>query len=151
MDRTLLEAIAPVAGASDLVLQAFDFDCPTRIVFGAGKLAALGELTAGLGVGRALVVTDGGIIAVGHAPRGVNSLEAAGVDTCLFADVHENPTTEDVDRGLAVAREYQPDVIIGLGGGSSMDCAKGINFLLTMAVACRTIGALARPRSRCCP
>ena len=36
-----------------------------------------------------------------------------------------------MDRGLAVAREYQPEVIIGLGGGSSMDCAKGVNFLLT--------------------
>jgi alcohol dehydrogenase len=43
--------------------------------------------------------------------------------------VHANPTTDDVAEGLAVARDFGPELLIGLGGGSSMDCAKGINFL----------------------
>jgi alcohol dehydrogenase len=47
----------------------------------------------------------------------------------LFDGVGENPTTDHVAAGLALAREFRPDVIVGLGGGSSMDCAKGINFL----------------------
>jgi alcohol dehydrogenase len=59
----------------------------------------------------------------------MQSLSAAGVSVEVFADVCENPTTEHVERGRDFAREVRPDVIVGLGGGSSMDCAKGINFL----------------------
>jgi alcohol dehydrogenase len=107
----------------------FDFQCPTRIVFGPGKLTELGRLAIDLGSKRALVVTDSGIIAAGHAPRGVTSLQQAGLNTKLFDGVEENPTTEHVDAGLALAKDFRPDLIVGIGGGSSMDCAKGINFL----------------------
>ncbi|MDZ4778989.1 MAG: iron-containing alcohol dehydrogenase, partial [Planctomycetia bacterium] len=79
----------------------------------------------------ALVVSDPGIVAAGHTERGMESLRKAGIEPFLFDDVHENPTTVDVDAGLAVAKRYQPEVLIGFGGGSSMDCAKGINFLYT--------------------
>lgn len=102
---------------------------PTRIEFGAGKLASLGELARELGVSRVLVVSDPGVIAAGHTGRGIDSLKDAALETCLFDGVEENPTTEHVEAGLAVAREFQPELIVGLGGGSSMDCAKGINFL----------------------
>ena len=59
------------------------------------------------------------------------SLKAAGIEGQLFDGVRENPTTREVEAGVAVAREFQPNLLIGLGGGSSMDCAKGINFLYT--------------------
>jgi alcohol dehydrogenase len=107
----------------------FDFQSPTRIIFGPGKIAELGAVAAGLGAQRVLVVSDPGIVAAGHTPRGVDFLEAAGLSVKLFEGVEENPTTEHVDAGLAVARQFQPELIVGLGGGSSMDCAKGINFL----------------------
>jgi alcohol dehydrogenase len=107
----------------------FDLQIPTRIIFGPGMLSELGPVAAGLGAKRVLVVSDRGIIGAGHTPRGVASLEAAGMTVALFDGVEENPTTEHVDAGLAVAREFRPDAIVGLGGGSSMDCAKGINFL----------------------
>jgi alcohol dehydrogenase len=108
----------------------FDFRLPTRIVFGAGRLPELGELAKSLnGVSRVLVVSDPGVVAVGHTERGLESLHATGVTTQLFQDFAENPNTAHVDAGVAVARDFRPDVIIGLGGGSSMDCAKGINFL----------------------
>jgi alcohol dehydrogenase len=107
----------------------FDFKCPTRIVFGPGKLAELGEVAAGLGIKRALVVSDPGIIAAGHTPQGVRSLERHGTTSTIFDRVAENPTTVHVEAGTAIAREFRPDLIIGIGGGSSMDCAKGINFL----------------------
>lgn len=107
----------------------FDFQLPTRIVFGPGTLSELGAIAASLGSKRALVVSDPGIVAAGHTPRGIASLEAAGLNVALFDGVAENPTTAHVDAGLEVAKEFRPDLIVGLGGGSSMDCAKGINFL----------------------
>lgn len=109
----------------------FDFQPRTRVVFGPGRLPLLGELAGELGTRRALVVSDPGIVDVGHTHRGIESLQKAGIETRLFADVHENPTTDDVEAGTAVAKRYDPELIVGLGGGSSMDCAKGINFLFT--------------------
>ncbi len=107
----------------------FDFQLRTRIVFGPGKLDSLGEMASELGARRALVVSDSGVIKAGHTARGVAALEGAGIETIVFDAVHENPTTDDVDAGLKVARRYDAEILIGLGGGSSMDCAKGINFL----------------------
>ncbi len=109
----------------------FDFQPRTRIVFGPGKVETLGALAGELGARRALVVSDPGIVAAGHTERGMESLRLAGIEPFLFDGVHENPTTEDVEAGLALAKRYQPEVLVGLGGGSSMDCAKGMNFLYT--------------------
>ena len=107
----------------------FDYQPRTRIIFGGGRLVELGQLAGELGARRALVVSDPGIMAAGHTARGIESLEKAGIETHLFSDVGENPTTEHVEAGVAVARRYQPELLVGLGGGSSMDCAKGINFV----------------------
>lgn len=108
----------------------FDFRLPTRIVFGAGRIDELGELAKSLGDSRrALVVSDPGVVSAGHTQRGLDALQAAGFATQLFQAFAENPTTAHVDAGVAVAREFRPDCIVGLGGGSSMDCAKGINFI----------------------
>jgi alcohol dehydrogenase len=115
--------------ASD-VLAAFDFDPRTRVVFGPGVLSQLGELARELG-SRALLVTDKGLKDAGHEDRALEALSSAGLEVTIFDDVHPNPTTVDVAAGLAVARAADVDIIIGLGGGSSMDCAKGVNFLLT--------------------
>lgn len=109
----------------------FDFHPRTRIVFGPGKVDSLGELAGELGARRVLVVSDPGIVAAGHTERGLTALRSAGIETHLFDGVEENPTTENVEAGLAVARRYDPELLVGLGGGSSMDCAKGINFLFT--------------------
>ena len=109
----------------------FDLHLRTRMVFGNGSIDRVGELTVET-VGqrcRALVVTDPGIIAAGHHARAVDSLHAAQIETRTFDGAFENPTTENVEAGLMMAKEFQPNILIGLGGGSSMDCAKGINFL----------------------
>jgi alcohol dehydrogenase len=107
----------------------FNFQCPTQIVFGPGTVAKLGDVAAGLGAKQALVVTDPGIISAGHAPRGIESLQKAGIKTTLFSGVEENPTTAHVEAGLAIAKKCEPGLIVAIGGGSSMDCGKGINFL----------------------
>lgn len=112
-------------------LATFDFAPRTRIVFGEGVVDRLGELAIELGGRRVLLVTDKGLAEAGHEQHGVDALVSAGLEVTLFDDVHPNPTTDDVDRCLAVAREANVNVIVGLGGGSSMDCAKGCNFLLT--------------------
>ena len=107
----------------------FDFHSRTRVVCGENSIDRLGNLAAELGAKRALVVTDPGIVSAGHVERGLQSLKNAGLECNVFDGARENPTTEDVESGLVVAKSYQPDLLIGLGGGSSMDCAKGINFL----------------------
>ena len=109
----------------------FDYTPRTRVVFGPGTVDRLGELAAELGAKRAFLVTDPGLREAGHERRGIESLESAGLDVIVFDETTPNPTTDDVDRALQRAREADIDLIVGLGGGSSMDCAKGVNFLLT--------------------
>ncbi len=109
----------------------FDYHPRTRIVFGPGKVESLGHLAGELGARRVLVVSDPGIIAAGHTMRGLEALAAAGIETHLFDGVQENPTTDNVEAGAAVARRHDPELLIALGGGSTMDCTKGINFLHT--------------------
>ncbi|GDY12364.1 iron alcohol dehydrogenase [Planctomycetota bacterium] len=102
-----------------------------RLVAGVGAFGQLGALARELGATRALLVTDPGIVTAGHAGKACDSLRAAGIVVTVFDQVRENPTTEDVDACLAIARSATPDLLIGLGGGSAMDAAKGCNFLLT--------------------
>jgi alcohol dehydrogenase len=110
-------------------MEKVDFEHRTRLVYGSGEIARLGAIARELGGNRALVVSDPGVVTAGHFGRGVASLEAAGLVVAAFHGVKENPSTAEVAAGLVVARHFEPDLLIGLGGGSSMDCAKGINFL----------------------
>lgn len=112
-------------------MNSFDFYPQTRIACGVDRIDDLGSLATGSGARRVLVVSDPGIVAVGHTARGLEILQKAGLQTELFTGVHENPTTKDVEAGLVYAQCFEPDLIVGLGGGSSMDCAKGINFLFS--------------------
>ena len=108
----------------------FDHQPRTRLIFGNGMLARVGELAREFGK-RALIVSDPGIVKAGYVERAAGFLREAGLVVEVFGQVRENPSTEDVDACVAVAREFQADLIIGLGGGSSMDTAKGCNFILT--------------------
>ena len=112
-------------------LSTFDYHPQTRVVYGPGTVDRLGELATELGGTRVFLVTDKGLAEAGHEQHGVDSLTAAGLDVIVYDDVHCNPTTEDVEKALVVAKQNDIDLIVGLGGGSSMDCAKGVNFLFT--------------------
>lgn len=126
-----LESICDGTGAPDEVV-AFSQAPGTRVVFGAGVVNEIGGLCAEIaGAGKVLVVTDRGIAEAGHVERVRPSLEASGFSVAVFDKVHENPTTEDVEACIRVARSEGVNVIVGLGGGSSMDTAKGCNFILT--------------------
>ncbi|MET0553521.1 MAG: iron-containing alcohol dehydrogenase [Vicinamibacteria bacterium] len=112
-------------------MTAFDFTFRTRLVFGPGSLARLGGLARELGFRRVLLVVDHGLDATGHVPRAVRSLEDAGVAVALFQDFAENPDSAMVAAGAAAAAAFGADALVGLGGGSSLDCAKGIAFVAT--------------------
>jgi alcohol dehydrogenase len=129
-------------------LRDFDYHSPTRVVYGVGSLTRLGEVARELGASRVLLVTDPGLEKVGHPQRALESLHAAGLGAFLFDEVEENPSSRHVEAGVAFARPLGIDLIVSVGGGSAMDCAKGINFLLsnggTMADY-RGFGKAARP------
>jgi alcohol dehydrogenase len=112
-------------------LQPFDFHAPTRVVFGAGTLSRLGELARELGDTRVLLVTDPGLEQAGHPQRAMESIRQAGLEVFLFDEVESNPTEAHVEAGVAFAKPLGIDLIVAVGGGSAMDCAKGINFILT--------------------
>jgi alcohol dehydrogenase len=109
----------------------FDFQPRTRVVFGQGTLERLGTLARDAGFRRTLLVADPGLIDAGHPARAIRLLDTAGIDATLFTDFGANPDSAMVETGRAFAAPFHPDSIIGLGGGSSLDCARGINFLLT--------------------
>src|SRR5688500_8270559 len=103
-----------------------------EVVFGPGNLSRIGEIAKSQGASRVLLVTDPGIKEAGHVERAVRALYQAGLPVRVFDEVGENPTTIHVGKGVIAARPFNPDLIIGLGGGSAMDCAKGITFVLTI-------------------
>jgi alcohol dehydrogenase len=109
----------------------FDFLPLTRVVYGAGTIRQLGQHAADLGGKRVVLVSDVHLVAVGHVDRAIQSLREAKLQPVVFDHAEENPTTRTVDECAQFARENRVDLIVGLGGGSSMDCAKGCNFILT--------------------
>ncbi len=102
-----------------------------RVLYGVGVVDVIGELARELGGRRVLVVTDGGIAAAGHLDRASASLGGAGLDVATFPDAEENPGERNVAAAADAARHHQADLLVGLGGGSAMDCAKGANFVFT--------------------
>src|SRR5688572_1061822 len=112
-------------------MRPFDFQLPTRVVFGPGSLSRLGELAAGLAARRMLIVADAGIVATGQVDRAASLLSAAGITPLRFHDFDANPDSRMVEAGRVHAAASSIDSLVAIGGGSSLDCAKGINFVLT--------------------
>ena len=129
-------------------MTSFDFQLRTRVIFGPGGLSRIGELARELGFRRTLLVADRGMVKAGYVNAAVKTLEAAGIAAIPFHDFRENPDCAMVEAGRAFADPLGLDSLIGLGGGSSLDCAKGINFLLTNGGTMRDYrgyGKAARP------
>jgi len=107
-------------------LQSFQFYLPTRVYFGKGTIEKVGEEAKKLGK-RALVVTGGkSARRMGALQRVEDSLKKMGVKTILFEGVEANPSLETIKRGTNLTKEEKCQIIVGLGGGSPMDAAKGI-------------------------
>jgi alcohol dehydrogenase class IV len=97
------------------------FDCP-EIIYGEDALSHLEELSGD----RAFIVTDPVLHGLGYTEKITALLQEAGIEVAYFAEVEPEPSLQTVQRGATLLREYQPDWIIGLGGGSSMDAAKAM-------------------------
>ena len=130
----------------------FDFQPRTRVVFGRGSHRPRSDSShASSGSGARCSSPIAGVVEAGHVGRRRSRLlEAAGIETAPFHDFGAEPGQRDGRSGRRFAAPLGVDSIVGLGGGSSLDCAKGINFLLTNGGRWPTTAATARPRRRCC-
>ena len=112
-------------------MQTFDYYSRTRVIFGVGTIQRLGDLARELNFHRTLLVADRGLVASGHVAEALTPLRQSAIEVLEFHDFDVNPDTQMIEAGAAFASPLKIDSIIALGGGSSLDCAKGINFLLT--------------------
>jgi alcohol dehydrogenase len=106
------------------------FSAPV-VTFGLGALEMAGRDAASLAARRALVVSDAGVEAAGWTGRVVDSLRREGIETAVFLDVQPNPRDHEVEAGAERYRSSGCDIIVAVGGGSPMDCAKGIAIRAT--------------------
>lgn len=102
-----------------------------KVIFGWGAIDQIGAEASRLGGKNVLVVTDPGLARTDWVERAVTALRNEVGLVYVFDEVRENPTTKDVDRCVRMGEAAGVDLIVGLGGGSSMDTAKGANFILT--------------------
>jgi alcohol dehydrogenase len=112
-------------------METFDYQPRSRVVFGAGTIKRLGDLAKELSFRKTLLVADRGLVASGHVAEALAPLREAGIEVVEFHDFDVNPDTRMIEAGRDFASPLDIDSIIALGGGSSLDCAKGANFLLT--------------------
>jgi alcohol dehydrogenase YqhD (iron-dependent ADH family) len=107
----------------------FEFSLPTRLVFGPGEFRRLGKLAATLGANALLVTGRRAMRELGVLDRAMELFKTEGVNVVLYDRVEPNPLVSTVNRGGALARDENVNVVIGLGGGSAMDAAKGIALI----------------------
>jgi alcohol dehydrogenase len=105
------------------------FECPTRVFYGWGASDQIGERLFELGARRVLVVSDSGVAAAGIVDKVAGLISAAGLRVVCYTGVQPNPTVKNVEEGHASWRSAQCDGIVGLGGGSAMDAAKGVGVV----------------------
>lgn len=110
--------------------QKFTWQLPTKIMFGVGEATKIGEEAKALGGKRVLVVSDPILSKIGLVDKINGYLEQAGLAVTVYDGVEPNPTVDVVEKGLAQARDFDCNVLVGLGGGSSIDAAKAIALML---------------------
>ncbi len=106
------------------------FSCATSLHFGRGAAAEVGSRLAALGVTRALLISDPGLESAGAVARVGAWIEGAGIGLEIYAQTQPNPTTTNVHEAAELFEATGCDGIVGLGGGSSMDCAKGVGIIV---------------------
>jgi len=109
-----------------MVNESIEYYMPVNVQFGTNKLKEAGAQVARLGKKALLVTGNRAMKKNGITDKLINSLQDSSVKVTVFDDIFPNPTDVLVDKGAGIARKYGCDVIVGLGGGSAMDAAKGI-------------------------
>jgi hypothetical protein len=106
-----------------------NWNYPTAIRFGAGRIKELPEACKAVGIAKPLLVTDPGLAKLPMVADALKSCKDAGLAVALFSDVKANPVAKNVEDGLKVYRAGKHDGVIAFGGGSGLDCAKVIAFM----------------------
>ncbi len=106
------------------------FECPTRVFYGAGASATVGERLAELGATNVVLVSDPGVAAAGLVDRIADLVRGAGIDVAVYAETEQNPTTTNLAEIVELYEASGCDGLVGLGGGSSMDAAKAAAALI---------------------
>lgn len=115
--------------AEEIISELRKFLAP-EFIFGAGARHQAGLYARNLGASRTLLVTDPGVVAAGWTGQVRDSLEAEGIETVLFEGVTPNPKALEVMTGVEIYRQAACDCVVAVGGGSPMDCAKGISIVV---------------------
>lgn len=109
----------------------FMFGIPSFVQFGCGKAKQTGAVLKEMGVGKVFFVYDQGVKAAGLTDVVLASMKEAGLEVMEYDGVQPNPADTLVEEAATMAKEFQADAMVALGGGSSIDCAKAINILQT--------------------
>lgn len=107
-----------------------NWNYPTAIRFGPGRISELPEACAALGISRPLLVTDPGIASLPILETAVAANRLSGLDTGVFTGVDSNPVGANVDAGVEAYRAGNHDGVIAMGGGSALDAAKAIALMV---------------------
>ena len=111
-------------------MTAFDFRPRTRILFGAGEFARLGEVAREHNATRCLLLADQAMVDTGAAREAIRSLKARRMEVFAFHDFAPNPTVAMVEAAREYAAPQHADLLVGLGGGSALDFTKAVNVVL---------------------
>jgi alcohol dehydrogenase class IV len=114
----------------DIVLELRKFVAP-EFIFGSGAIELVGRYAHNFGARKVLIVTDPGVIQAGWATKVQNILANSGILSCIFSNISPNPRVDEVMAGAETYDSENCDVIVAVGGGSPMDCAKGIGIVAT--------------------
>ncbi len=106
-----------------------NWNYPTAVRFGAGRIAEIGEACAAAGIAKPLLVVDRGLVSMEITRRTLSLMEAAGLGNAVFSDLDSNPTDKNVAAGLEVFREGEFDGVVAFGGGSGLDLGKTVAFM----------------------
>lgn len=108
----------------------FNYYLPANLIFGNGKVNEIGGIVSKLGKKVMIVTGKGSTKKTGLLYKVEDLLKSQGIEVVVFDQVEQNPLDLTAYKGAELAKENQCDVIVGLGGGSIMDCAKTISFMI---------------------
>lgn len=114
-----------------MTVQSFSMRLSGRVLFGPGTVARLGDIARTFGAKKALIVSDPNVERLGHVNRVCELLQKAGIEVRAFAEVEPDPSVETADKAAGVAKDFGAGLVVGIGGGSSLDIAKAASVLAT--------------------
>ena len=118
-----------VPGNNEALMTKANWNYPTAVKFGPGRIAELPEALKTAGISNPLLVTDAGLVNLPVTQKTIQLLKDAGIPVGVFADVKPNPISANVEAGIKVLREGGHDGVIAFGGGSGLDVGKVIAFM----------------------